>query len=523
MFFTSYQFALLLLALFPLYFFAPQKHRWYVLLAGSLVFYAWANPLFLLYIGATIVSTFVLARKIGRLYARRDAALADPGQDRKQAKNQAKAAAWKWLLLCLLINFGIMAVVKYTDFVIANLNVVLRPPSAIGFARFAVPLGLSFYTFQTMGYIIDVYREKTKSEAHLLRFALFASFFPQIIQGPISRFGDLAHQLCAGKDLNARDFTFGAWRVLWGFFLKLVIADRLFPAWDALRTHTDQYTGAYVLVSIFLYAVILFCDFTGGIHITIGVAEMLGIRLKENFNRPFYATSIAEYWRRWHITMGAWFRDYVFYPMSVSKPMLRLSKKARSGLGEALGRRVPVYICTLSTWFLTGLWHGATWNFIAWGLANGIVILVSQEMQPFYKWFHARFAVGQTNGWYAFQIFRTFWLMCFIRSFDCYNGVGTTFRMLGSIFARFNLNQLLTQGMLHLGVSAPGFVSAGLGVAVLLWVSYLGRGEVDARQRMAGWRWPCRYALVGAVFFMTLVFGAYGLGYDARQFIYNAF
>jgi hypothetical protein len=221
--------------------------------------------------------------------------------------------------------------------------------------------------------------------------------------------------------------------------------------------------------------------------------------------------------------MGTWFRDYVFYPMSVSKPMLRLSKTARGALGETVGRRLPVYACTMSTWFLTGLWHGATWNFIAWGLANGFVILASQEMQPLYAGFHRRFPWGKTKGYHVFQIFRTFWLMCFIRSFDCYSGVGNTLRMLGSIFTRFDLAGFLHRGLLNLGVTAPGFAGAGLGLAVVLWVSWLGRGDTDARERIAAWHWPLRYAAVGMVFFMILVFGAYGIGYDTRQFIYNTF
>jgi D-alanyl-lipoteichoic acid acyltransferase DltB (MBOAT superfamily) len=510
MFYTSYTFALLVISLFIFYPLFPQKYRWTVLLAGSFAFYAYAGFSLLMYIGMTIVSTYLAARFIGRLYEARDVRINGCEKEtRKQIKIQTKAACRTGLLVCLALNIGFMAFVK--------LNTTL------GFMRFAVPLGLSFYTFQSLSYIIDVYREKAKPEPNILKYALFVSFFPQIIQGPISRFNDLSITLFAGKALNARDLSFGGQRVLWGFFLKMVIADRLWPVWDTLRINTDTYAGAYVLVSIFFYAIILFCDFTGGIHITIGIAEMFGIKIKENFNRPFYSTNIAEYWRRWHMTMGAWFRDYVFYPLSVCKPMLRLSKKSRKTLGEAVGRRVPMYVCTLLTWFLTGIWHGATWNFIAWGLANGIVILISQEMQPLYARFHGVFPWGKTKFYHGFQIFRTFWLMCLIRSFDCYDGVGNTFRMWGSMVTRFDFAGFMQRGLLGFGVDFWGFVSAGLGIGVMLWVSFLGRGEIDARERIAAWRWPVRYAAMGMVFFMILVFGAYGIGYDARQFIYHVF
>jgi len=530
MLFTSFNFLLFLAILFVVYSIFPQRHRWFVLLVGSMTFYGFAGSTFLIYISTTIVVTYLCTMQMVRILAQRDEAIskAADGDEKKALKNLARSRSKKWLVVALVINLGILAMVKYTDFVIGNMNAVLGWTGAdrqLGFMRFALPMGISFYTFQTVGYLMDVSRERAKPVTSIFKLGLFVSFFPQVVQGPISRFSELSKTLYNGNPLNAHDFSRGAQRVLWGFFKKLVIADRLVPALSVLTGNPDEFMGAYYLFSIGLYAVILFCDFTGGIDITIGVAEMFGIKLPENFNRPFYSKSIQEYWQRWHMTMYSWFRDYVFYPMSVGKRMLNLSKRARRVFGDGFGKRLPIHISLLWVWFLTGLWHGATWNFIAWGLANGIVIMVSLELRPLYQCFHSKAAGAEKSKIYgAFQIFRTFWLMNMIRSFDIYEGVGNTFRMMLSVVTDLNLADFFTRGLTPLSLPVEDYIAAGVALLVVFWVSWLGRGEVDFRDTLVKkYPWPARYTVYGVILFLVLVFGAYGFGYDPIQFIYNQF
>ncbi|MCL2287141.1 MAG: MBOAT family protein [Firmicutes bacterium] len=529
MLFTSTNFLMFLAVLFVLYQLFPQKHRWFVLLAGSMTFYGFAGHSFLVYICATIVTTFFCTIRIKSLVAKRDefAASTDDKEVKKVFRLKTKSACKKWFIAGLVFNFGILSVVKYADFAIGNTNALLQwagSGTRFTFMHFALPMGISFYTFQTMGYLIDVYREKVKPETNLFKLALFTSFFPQIIQGPISRFGELSQTLYNGDPLRWHSFWRGAQRILIGFFKKLVIADRLWPALETLTATPAEYRGAYYLFSIGLYAIILFCDFTGGLDITIGIAEMFGIKLAENFKRPFYARSIQEYWQRWHITMYTWFRDYVFYPMSVGKSMLRFTKFARRIFGDFIGKRMPLHVSLQFVWFLTGLWHGATWNFIAWGMANGIVIAISLEFQPLYKKFHTKFPWAEKFWVYrCFQIFRTFWLMNMIRSFDIYVGVGNTLRMMLSVFTDFDLSGFLYRGVSDLGLEYSAYISAGAGLLVLFWVSYLGRGEVDFRDRIATYSWRTGYVIFGIILLMVIILGAYGIGYDARQFIYNQF
>ena len=528
MLFTSANFLLFLLTLFAVYQAVPQRFRWVTLLVGSMAFYAFAGPTFLLYILATIIVTYLCTMRMRQIWHIADANLSDNKEANKQIKTAAKAASRKWLIAALVIVVGLLAMVKYTYFVIANTNTILGwvgVDRSFGFMRFALPMGISFYTFQTVGYLVDVHRQKSQPLTNPLKLALFVSFFPQVVQGPISRFQQLAPTLYAGESLSKQNLSRGAMRVLVGFFKKLVIADRLWPALAVLTTYPDDFRGAFYLFSIALYAVILFMDFTGGIDITIGVAEMFGIKMPENFNRPFYSRSIQEYWTRWHITMYTWFRDYLFYPMTLSKGMLRATKFARKTFGDGFGKRIPVHLSLLWVWFLTGLWHGATWNFIAWGLANGIVIMLAQELTPLKNRFHKKFTSAKTNRFFIIaQICWTFWLMNMIRSFDIYDGVRNTFGMMFSVVTDFGWRDFITRGVSELTLYTSDYVAAGLGMVVIFYISYLGRGEIDFRDRLATrFAWPIRYVFVGLLLFMTLVLGAYGYDYDARQFIYNQF
>jgi D-alanyl-lipoteichoic acid acyltransferase DltB (MBOAT superfamily) len=427
-------------------------------------------------------------------------------------------------VLCLVLNFGILAVLKYSDFAISNINGVLNVfhSEQLPLIGFILPLGISFYTFQTMGYLIDIYRDKYPYEKNIFRLALFISFFPQLIQGPISRFDDLKETLFAEHSFDARNVSFGLQRILWGFFKKLVIADRLLVGVNMIVRNPEDYQGVFVLVGMFFYAITLYADFTGGIDITIGIAEVLGIRIKENFERPYFSKSIAEYWRRWHISLSTWFREYMFYPISVSKTMLDFSKSCRKHMGDWLGRRASIYIASIIVWFTTGIWHGAAWNFVVWGLLNCLVILVSQECIPLYEKFHAKFQVQHTFWYRLFQVGRTFWLMSFLRTFDCYRDVSTTFKMYGTIVTKMNFSELFTGGLMQLGLTIADYLVLTVGVILLLAVSLIGRSG-SVRDKLALRPLVVRYVTYFILLLAILIFGAYGVGYDASQFIYSQF
>ncbi|MCI9481306.1 MAG: MBOAT family protein [Oscillibacter sp.] len=528
MFFTSYEFFGFLTVLFLAYYLFPKRCQQPLLLAASYVFYAAAGLSGVLYILATTVTVYFAGLRIGDNLKRQSAYLkarkAELGKEEKRAYKEGQMhIRRRWLAACLLLNLAILAVVKYANFFIANVNSVLTALGGGGelsFLSLALPLGISFYTFQSIGYLIDVYRGTVPAEKSLLRFALFVSFFPQLIQGPISRYGDLSETLYQTHSFDSRRFCFGLQRMLWGYFKKLVVADRVLAAVSAITG--DGMTGGYVLAGMVLYTLELYADFTGGIDITIGVAEALGVTVQENFRRPYFSKSLKEYWRRWHISMCSWFRDYIFYPLSTSKPMQRFTRFARKRFGEKAGRRMPVYISSFAVWLATGVWHGANWNFIVWGLCNFAVLMVSEELEPLYVRFHQRFAVGERRWYSCFRVGRTFLLVCVLNLFDCYPTLTQTFGAFASVFTAGNWNVLWDGSLLNIGLSALDYGILAVGTAVMLGVS-LAQRSGGVREKIAGKPYPLRFVLWYGLFLAVLLAGAYGVGYDASQFIYNQF
>ncbi len=528
MLFTSLTFVVYLICTLVLFYLLPKKAQWPLLLVASYVFYAIADWRYLFFILVTTISVYFIARKVeGINITQKEYIKAHKGElskeDKQAYKNKMKAKKWRWLLLVLFFNLGILAFTKYTNFVINNINSFLSDASALKTVDLIIPMGISFYTFQSLGYVIDVYRGKQEAQKNFFKLALFVSFFPQLVQGPISRYGDLAPTLFAQHKFERKTVSYGLMRILWGYFKKMVIADRLISGVTTLVGKPEEYAGVYVFVAMLFYAFQLYCDFTGGIDITIGIAEAMGIHVTENFRLPYFSKNIKEYWNRWHITMGSWFTDYIFYPISVCGPMLKLSKWSRDHLPKGIGKRVTVYISCFVVWFATGIWHGAAWNFIVWGLANFAVIMISQECEPLYAKFHSRFHVKGKAPYEAFQIVRTILLMSAIRMFDCYRNVPVTLSMLGSMFTKFNFKVLFDGSLLKIGLSASDYVILAIGLGVVFTVSVLKAKKGSVRDRFYEKPFGFFYHVMAILLIAILVFGAYGVGYDSSQFIYNQF
>lgn len=530
MLFTSYDFLGFAAALLLIYYIIPKRAQWLLLLLASYVFYFIAGPEYLFYILTTTLTVYLTALFVENIEANTKAYLKEhkeelSKEEKKNYKDGQKRKKLIPLVICILINLGILAVVKYADFFISNINGIIRSSGngqGLSFLSLAVPLGISFYTFQSIGYLVDVYRGAVVPQKNFFKLALFVSFFPQLIQGPIGRYGELSQTLYSPHNFDAKTVSYGLQRVLWGYFKKLVIADRVLIAVSAMTKDPSRYTGAYSLVIMLLYTVQLYADFTGGIDITIGLAEALGIRMSENFIRPYFSKSLKEYWRRWHISMCSWFRDYLFYPVSVSKPMQKLTKFSKKHFGDKIGRRLPVYLSTGIVWFSTGLWHGASWNFIVWGMCNWAILMISEELEPLYKKFHGRFAFGSSFLYKAFQILRTFALVCALNLFDCYSSISETLRVFFSVFYATNWQVLWNGSLLKLGLGRIDYLIILAGVGTMLTVSLLQRKE-SVRDIISRRPYPIRFIVWYGLFIIVLLMGAYGIGYDASRFIYNQF
>lgn len=530
MLFTSYEFILFFGIILLLYYIIPGKFQWSFLLLASYTFYYFANPVYLVYIVATTITVFLTAKKIWRMKERfkiwyKENKKSFDKEQKKDIKEAEKKKEFRLMVFCLLFNFGILAVVKYTNFAISNVNSLfhfLGSSRKLSFVNMIVPMGISFYTFQSIGYLIDVYYGKYDAEKNCFKFALFVSFFPQLVQGPISRFHELSKSLFEPHKADRTNISFGLQRILWGFFKKLVIADRIFPAVSTIATNTGTYKGVFVFAGMLFYALELYADFTGGIDITIGIAQTMGITVTENFCRPYFSKNIKEYWRRWHITLGTWFKDYVFYPVSVCLPMQKISRFSRKYFGTEIGKRVVIWLSTFVVWFTTGIWHGASWNFIAWGIGNFAVIMISQELEPAYQWFHRKIPVA--GKWYfcMFQIIRTIFLMSCLRMFDCYKSVPLTFKMFGRMFTGFRISDLTANAFLSLGLTGWDYLILAAGLLILVAVSVIQR-KGSVRKQIKKQKVFIQFLIWYGLFLAVLIFGAYGTGYDVSQFIYNQF
>ena len=519
---TSVPFLLFAALLFLVYYTVPGRVQWVVLLVASYGFYL-SNGLHLLgFIAFTTLTVYGSARYMAGLYRQQDDYLSRhkgelSREQRKTCKQCVKRRCRKVLAVCLGLNFLLLALCK---FLLVEPFRSAAAGTGLSFLTVALPLGISFYLFQATGYLVDVYRRTVEPEHSLFRFALFVSFFPQLIQGPISKFSVLQPQLFAPHKFNRRMLQFGLQRMLWGYFKKLVLADRMAVAVAALRG-TDCTGVGFFLLSLF-YAVQIYCDFTGGMDLVIGLGECLGMKLPENFVRPYFSKNTAEYWRRWHITLGEWMKDYIFYPVSVSQPMLRLAKYTRSRFGH-LGKRLPVYLASVLTWSVTGLWHGVTPNFLLWGLMNCLVIVVSQELEPVYARVHGKFHLNDKPWYDGFQILRMFLLMNLIRVCDLFPHVGDYFRGLWTMFTLQNLRVLWDGTLLSLGLTGLDYIVLSLGILLVFSVSLWQEKHGSVREYLCRQPRFFRYALWYGLFLAVLLMGRYGVGYEPSNFIYSQF
>ncbi|MBR7010454.1 MAG: MBOAT family protein [Oscillospiraceae bacterium] len=522
----SVSFLLFILGLCLVYFLVPKRFQWWVLLAFSLGFYALGGLLSLPWLLLTALSAWATARYIqDRADAEKAFLAAHKAELSKEERSARKAKGKKTrrraLTLCILLNVGVLCVFKYVHFLLAQANALagLFGGEVRDSVRWIVPLGVSFYTFQTLGYLCDVYWGKAKAERNPLKLLLFTSFFPQITQGPISAWNDLSAQLFAPHSLDYDSFSLGAQRLIWGFFKKMVAANILSGYVSDVFANYGSYSGLATFLGALCYAAQIYADFSGYMDIMCGLCQILGIRLTENFERPYFSKSVAEYWRRWHMSLGVWFKNYVYYPIAVSKWNQRLGKWAKKRLGKAFGNYLPATLALVVTWLATGLWHGASWGYIAWGGVNGLFIIFSMWMEgPYAKWKKALRIRESAWLWRAFQVGRTFLLVTFIKVLPEVGSLRDGLGLWKRIFTEHSLPHSLSELLPFVGDRRP-LLAVLFSVGLMFLVSLLQRkGSVRAllRRRVP---YLLRICVFVFLFFLILYFGVPASG-GLGDFIY---
>lgn len=527
----SLEFVVLLFATTIIYFVFPLKHRWIVLLTASMVFYFFGGLGTGYFMILATITVYLIARWLDKFNVQQKTYFKENPDLDKEAKKayRLKTQHTKRLILALglVICFGMLITLKYFNFLSTQVFSIFKNAGAEGEAPridLALPLGISFYTLQATSYIIDVYRGKYAAEKNFFKVALFVSFFPQMIQGPIGRFDKLAPQLFEGHRFDFSRLKKGSQLILWGLMKKYMFAEYAAVLADAVFNNYTKYTGIMIFVGSVAYGLQVYADFSGGMDIVGGAAQIFGIDLAVNFERPYFATSLADFWRRWHITLGAWMREYVFYPLSLSGAFTKLGKKTKKIFGNYIGLKLPTFLASFIAFFLVGVWHGSSWKYAIYGLWNSVIITSSILLDPVYKKITDKLHIKTEEfGWRFFQIMRTFLIVSFGRIFSRADDLPASFDMIGRMFSEFNPWVFTDGTIVNLFSSEKELMFTLLMGIVIFAVSLAQEKGVKIRDTLAKQNVLFRWFVVITAVIALLIFGHYGAGFSAASFVYQQF
>lgn len=491
MLFNSYQFIIFFVVVITLYYIIPNKVRNVFLLIASMYFYSCYNLKYVLLLLCATLTSYLSGRLIER--------------ESVKTKNLSKVILYSQISL----NIMLLVIFKYLDFLFDNINKLLSMLHiTASFPDFGIllPIGISFYLFQTMGYVIDVYRENAKAENNIIDFALFVSFFPQLVAGPIERFNNLMPQFKEKHSFDFEKIKHSLLLMLWGFFMKIVIADRIAIYVDAVYGDYYKYGGWYIILASVLFAFQIYCDFAGYSTIAVGVAGALGFKLMNNFDSPYCALNIKDFWGRWHISLTGWFKDYLYIPLGGNK--------------KGTFRK---YINIMIVFLTSGLWHGAMWNYVIWGFLNGLFQVLSDLFKSLKRkipFFNSNRSVPVTTR--ILQAIITFFMVDFTWIFFRASGTKEAFMVLKAIFPLNNLNIFFDRSIFG-PLDEKNFKLMLISVIVLLFVDILHKSNIHIRQWVYKQSIWFRFLFYILLIESILVFGIWGVGYDATSFIYFKF
>ena len=483
--YTSWKYYCLVFILIPLYYLIPKRFRWFVLLTGSICFYVQImtdiDQLYIL-VGSVILS-YLAGITMHRLR----------NTDRIQERRLI-------LFLGIILSAMPLLLEKIRDL---SGGVVLNAKDR----PLIVPIGLSFYTLQLIAYLADVYKGKTDAELNPLKYFLFITFFPQIIQGPIPRYKQLGEQLFDGNDFDPDNIMKGIQLIVWGFFLKYMIADKAAVVANTVFDYPDAYSGLYIWVGGSLYCMQLYADFLSCTTISQGVSEMFGIRISDNFNRPFLAASVKDFWRRWHMSLSYWLRDYIYIPLGGNK---------RGPLFKWLNLTI--------TYAVSGLWHGGSIKYLIWGLCQVFYQMVAEIRDNLVsKWKLEKYKMKNTGLSLFLKRIGTFILfllsVIIFRADTLWDGL----LLIKNMLTVFNPWVLFDDSLFLLGLSMKESLVLTVSLIILLYVSLKQEAGVRLRDVFGRQNMAVRWIVYLLAIWSIWIFGSYGFGFDANDFLYGGF
>ena len=447
----SLGFLIFLAGALVLYYLFPERLRPYVLLALSFFFIGTYDLRGIFFLLATAFVIWYAGLRISRLNA--------SGADAAALKKGKR----RMLTLGICLTAGVLVVLKY----LGPLTLGLLAPSRA--MKLFVPIGISYYTLMAISYLVDVYWGRLRAEEKYQNLLLYLSYFPHILQGPIGRYTDLSQELFGkAHPFSVHSLKYGVQMILWGYFKLLVIGEKThFFVVDAFHSGKTAY-GFAALFGLMMFGFDLYANFSGGIDVIRGVSQCFGIDLAENFRQPFFSRSLGEFWRRWHITLGTWMKDYIFFPLSMSKPFSRLKKSLKKRVDKKMATRIPIALANILVFILVGVWHGLGSNYLLWGLYNGLILAFSEVMAGAYLRAKGALHIRDDNRlWGAFCLLRTFLIITVGWATDCADTASGSFMIVANLF-KFGLTDFgIFQSTLI------GYAKAFFGIFILVAVDIL--------------------------------------------------
>ena len=473
----------------------------------------------------TILSVFFGAIQLDKIEKEKkkkleEAKLEDKKEIKKIYLRKKRFVLWSVILL----NFLFLFIFKYLPFFTMNLNSLLKLIHInyeFKIIKLLSPIGISFYSLQAISYLIDVYNGKIEADYNLFRVALFISFFPGIIEGPIARYSDTAKDLYEGRPITYHNLCYGLQRILWGLFKKIVIADRVHILVKTIFNNYTLYSGPICFLGALGYTIMLYMEFSSTIDIVIGIGEIFDIKIPENFRQPFFSKSISEFWARWHISLGLWFKDYIYYPISLSKPLKKLTVSARKVVGNYFGPFISGTIALFTVWFLNGLWHGAGYTFLLFGMYHFLLITLGNLFEPLISKCCNKLRINREN--IIYRVFRSL-KVCFLvilgELIFRADTVSIAINMLRKIFTSFTFS---TYEIASLGLDIPDYCILLIALLVVFIISMIKEKNISLRDKISNMPLIIRWFIYYCLIFSIIIFGAYGAGYQPVDPIYADF
>lgn len=500
---VSFYFFVFLLASVVCYYIFPKNKRWIVLLISSVIFFLLASSWkLILYLLFGIITTYIGTRYIN-----------------EKCETDKKKKVVLIITLCSIILE--LFVLKYINIFPLTANIFSRLFSLnLSFQTISLlaPLGISYYTLSLIGYVIDVYRKTCEPQKNIFKHALFACYYPIMISGPVVRYPEMKQKLFHGNEFDWNNLYLGFYRIVYGLMKKLIIANQLALVVSTVFSDYHSYSGYYILLAVICYAIQIYVDFSGCMDIVIGASRMYGVILPENFNSPFFSKNLSEFWRRWHISLGGWAKDYIMYPLLKSSFFQKLGAACKNKFGKKAGKKIPMILAIFTLWLLIGLWHGASYRYIfAAGILPWIYLTFGQLFDELPKKINEKFHLKtDCFSFHLFQSLRTFGFMCIIWLFACAPSFLDSFSVIRAIFI-MPLSGLLT----NLPVLSTNVLAISLILVII--VDYLNYKEVNVFEKFKEQNLWFRWFMLFMVLAMILIFGIYGPGYNASDFIYGGF